>query len=474
MISRESAAKILRKALRFGGEFAEIFVEDRRVSLIQGEDGRIEKVSSGRDVGAGVRVVSGEGAFYAYTDSLEEPALAEAAETAGRAAEGRTGAGVIDLRPWPRRAVLSARIRPEEVETGRKAELIERADRAARAVDPLIRQVSHVYSDLSRRIWVANSAGVFIEDEQILTRLVVTAVAAREGIIQTGTGQKGAGRGFELFEDFSPEEIGRRAARQAMTNLYASPAPSGPMKVVMCNGWGGVLFHEACGHGLEADAVQKGASVFAGRIGETVASPVVTAIDDGRLPGGWGSFGYDDEGQPSQRNVIIENGVLQGYLYDVRTGHLGGRSSSGNGRRQTYQHPPQPRMTNTFIAPGKSSRDDILAETGEGFYAADLRGGQVNTATGDFVFTVSEGYLIKNGRLAEPVRGATLIGNGPQVLKLIDRVGNDLDHAPGTCGKGGQGVPASCGQPTLRIAEMIVGGTQIGSGAAGGQKGGTA
>lgn len=461
MIDAQQAQRIMAAALQQGGEFAEIFIEERKTTGISAEDGRVDHIATGHDLGAGIRVISGEAMYYAYTDDLSEQALLAAAHAAGAATRRATGARVADLRRQPQRALSPVLRPPLETSKDQRVGLLLRADRAARAVDPLIQQVMVAYADARRRVWIANSEGLWVEDEQVRTRLAVTAVASKGGVIQTGNQTKGITGGLELFERFTPEGIGRRAGRQAITNLHARPAPSGPMPVVMCNGWGGVLFHEACGHGLEADFIHKQTSVFSGRAGQVVASPVVTAIDDGTIAGAWGTCGYDDEGHPTQRNVLIENGVLRGYMYDRKAASRGGRGPSGNGRRQSYQHLPQPRMTNTFIAPGDARPEDILADTKEGFYAAGLRGGQVNTTTGDFVFTVSEGYLIKNGKLVEPVRGATLVGNGPQVLLRIDAVGNDVDYSPGTCGKMGQNVPVSCGQPTLRITELVVGGTDL-------------
>jgi len=481
LLDSELLTRVLRAALEGGGDFAEVFVEDKHTENLDLEDGKIERVQSGRDRGAGVRVIVGESEAYAFTDDLSPEALLAAARAAGgaarRSAPGAGGPGgggwpggrgtgdgpiVLDLRPLrpiPVPSYSPIRVPPLDYPKSDKVELLLRADRAARRIDPHIRQVSAFFLNIDQRVQIANSVGLLVEDHRVRTQLAVSAVAARDGEIQTGSHNIGKEQGMELFETYTPEIIAERAARQAMTNLYAGPAPSGPMPVVMTNGWGGVLFHEACGHGLEADAIHKHASVFAGRIGEQLAHPAVTAIDDATIPGEWGTFGVDDEGQPAQRTVLIENGVLRDYMYDLKTSRQAGRASTGNGRRQSYQHLPIPRMTNTFIAPGEASDEDLVAETRHGFYAAALRGGQVNPATGDFVFTVSEGYLIENGKIGDAVRGATLIGNGPAILKRIDMVGRVLDFGPGTCGKAGQGAYAACGQPSLRITELTVGGT---------------
>jgi TldD protein len=316
------------------------------------------------------------------------------------------------------------------------------------------------YGDSRRRILVANSDGLLAHDDQIKTSFGVQAVAAGDTGMQTGYSSTGFTVGFELFSELDVEEFARRAARQAITKLSARPAPSGTMPVVIKNGGGGVLFHEACGHGLEADLVGKQASVFAGRRGEQVASPLVTLVDDGTMAPEWGSYAIDDEGHPAQRNVLIENGVLTDYMYDFLRARKEGRGQSTNGRRQSYRHLPMVRMTNTFVVNGTADPDEIVRQTPQGVYVAKLGGGQVNTATGDFVFGMTEAYLIDNGEITEPLRDANLIGNGPDVLRMIDVIGNDFAMGPpGTCGKDGQGVPVGDGQPTLRVTALTIGGT---------------
>ena len=297
------------------------------------------------------------------------------------------------------------------------------------------------------------------EDDQVRTRFIVQCVAVGDTGMQTGQEAPGRSVGFELFDEIEPEEVARIAADRALTMLRARPAPSGPLPVVLRKGAGGVLFHEACGHGLEADLVRRDASVFRGRVGEQVASPLVTLVDDGTYAREWGTLAIDDEGAPAQRNVLIEDGVLTDFMWDLVRSRREGRATSGNGRRETYQHLPMVRMTNTYLLPGTEDPDAIVAGTPHGLYCAALGGGQVNTATGDFVFGVTEAYLIENGEITEPVRAAQLIGNGPDTLRLVDAVGSDFDTWAGTCGKDGQGVPVSSGQPTLRVAELTVGGT---------------
>jgi TldD protein len=460
-VVEESVLKrVLSAALRTSGEFAEVFVEDRRGTGARLDDGRIEEFTAGRERGAGIRVVSGETTGYAHTADLSERGLREAAEAAAAAVRGPEGTTrVVALERRPGGPAAPVRELPETVEKLRKAEVLRRADDAARSEGGAVRQVSAAYADSRRRVLIANSDGLLVEDDRVRTRFMVSCVALGDGGLQTGYEGPGHTVGFELFDDVDPEEVARRAARRALRMLDARPAPSGRLPVVLRQGAGGVLFHEACGHGLEADLVGRDASVFRGRVGQRVASPLVTLVDDGTFAKGWGTAAVDDEGHPVRHNTLIENGVLTDYMWDVLRARKEGRESSGNGRRETYQHLPMVRMTNTYLLAGTESPDEIVAQTPYGLYCAALGGGQVNTATGDFVFGVTEAYLIEDGRITEPVRAANLIGNGPEVLCGIDAVGDDFDTWAGTCGKDGQGVPVSAGQPTVRVREMTVGGT---------------
>ena len=450
----------LALALRHGGDFAEVFVEDRRSSSGRFDDGRVEELVSSRERGAGIRVVRGETTGFAHTTDLTAEGLALAAEAAAGAARGG-GRGVRPAVLVEQRVVRphEVRVAPDTVEKRRKVELLARADAAARATGDAITSVTASYADARRRIQVANSDGVLASDEQVRTRLSVQCVATGDTGMQTGYEAPGRTLGFELFDEIDPEEVARSAARRAITLLDAVPAPSGKLPVVLRRGAGGVLFHEACGHGLEADHIVKDASVFAGRVGEQVASPLVTIVDDGAYPREWGTLAIDDEGRPAQRNVLIENGVLTDYLWDLLRARREGRASSGNGRRQTYRDLPMVRMTNTFVTEGETDPDDIIGSVDHGIYCVQLGGGQVNPATGDFVFGVTEGYLIEHGEITRPIRAAQLIGNGPEVMRLVDAVGNDFETWTGMCGKNGQSVPVSSGQPTLLVREMTVGGT---------------
>jgi TldD protein len=461
VLDHDLIQRTLDTALRTGGELAEVFVEDRSSSNAVFDDGKVENVTSGRERGAGIRVISGDTTGFAHTADLTEAGLAAAAEAAAAAARGG-GGGVRTVAltrleaPRPNAVALA----PEEVAKPRKVELLARADDAARSAGSAITQVTARYGDSRRRILVANSEGLLTEDDQVRTLFSVMAVASGDTGMQTGYQTLGRTVGFELFETHDVAELAREAARRALVKLTARPAPSGTVPVVIGPGGGGVLFHEACGHGLEADLVAKGASVFAGRIGERVADPRITLVDDGTMAEEWGCFAVDDEGSPAARNVLIEDGILTDYMWDLLRSRKEGRPRSGNGRRQSYKHLPMVRMTNTYVLAGPDSPEDIVASTPSGVYVAHLGGGQVNTATGDFVFGMTEAYTIEDGKIAEPIREGNLIGNGPQVLATIDAVGSDFAMgSPGTCGKDGQGVPVGDGVPTLRVPALTVGGT---------------
>jgi TldD protein len=460
MIDDQVLDRTLHVALRAGGDFAEVFAEDRRASSARLDDGKVEELTSGRDRGAGIRVVRGETTGFAHTADLSETGLKEAADAAAAAARG--GEGTTNVVALERQDVTpphEVRVLPESVEKARKVQMLARADDAARAEGDAIKQVSVSYADSRRRILVANSDGLLAEDDQVRTRFFVQCVAVADTGMQTGMEAPGLTVGFELFDDVDPEDVARTSARRALTMLRARPAPTGTLPVVLKKGAGGVLFHEACGHGLEADLVAKDASVFRGRAGKQVASPLVTLVDDGTLAREWGAYAIDDEGAPARHNVLIEGGVLTDYMWDLIRARKEGRDQSGNGRRETYQHLPMVRMTNTYLLAGEDDPDEIVRQTPYGIYCAQLGGGQVNTATGDFVFGMTEAYLIENGEITEPVRAANLIGNGPETLRHVDAIGSDFGTWPGTCGKFGQGVPVSAGQPTLRVSELTIGGT---------------
>ncbi len=461
MIDEAVLARVLTAALRTGGDFAEVFAEDRRTSSARLDDGKVEDLTSGRERGAGIRVVVGETTGFAHTADLSEASLLEAADAAATAARsGGGGTRVVALTRQQAPGRGDVRVAPEDVAKATKVEILRRADAAARAAGGSISQVTVNLADSRRRILVANSDGLLATDDQVRTRFGVQAVATGDTGMQTGSESTGFTLGFEMIEDMDVEAFAERAARRALTKLRARPAPSATMPVVINAGSGGVMFHEACGHGLEADLVAKDASVYRNRVGEQVASPLVTLIDDGTMGPEWGAFAIDDEGRPAGRNTLIEDGVLTDYMWDLLRARREGRESSGNGRRETYRHLPMVRMTNTFVTNGTEDPAAIIRDTAHGVYVAQLGGGQVNTATGDFVFGMTEAYMIEDGELTDPIRDANLIGNGPEVLRNIDVLGNDFAMGwPGTCGKDGQGVPVGDGNPTLRVTALTVGGT---------------
>ena len=461
MIEEAVLGRVLQTALKTGGDFAEVFAEDRRTSSAVLDDGKVEELTSGRERGAGIRVVVGETTGFAHTADLSENGLRTAAEAAAAAARGGGGGTkVVDLSSRTAPRYSDVRIAPEDVPKKTKVEVLQRADAAARAAGGAIRQVTARTGDSRRRILVANSDGLLATDDQVRTNFAVVAVATGDTGMQTGYESTGFTIGFELIEDLDVEAFAQQAAQRALTKLRARPAPSGTIPVVINHGSGGVMFHEACGHGLEADLVGKDASVYRGRVGELVASPLVTLVDDGTMGPEWGSFSIDDEGRPAGRNTLIEDGVLTDYMWDFLRARKEKRESSGNGRRESYRHLPMVRMTNTFLTNGNDDPEAIIRDTPHGVYVAKLGGGQVNTATGDFVFGMTEAYMIEDGEITDPIRDANLIGNGPEVLKNIDVVGNDFAMGPpGMCGKDGQGVPVGDGNPTLRVTGMTVGGT---------------
>jgi TldD protein len=457
LIDQAVAERVLARALANGGRFAEVFAERRQGQTLAIDERRIESVQAGAEAGAGVRVVDGNTTYFAHVDGLDPAELERAAEEAAGALRAeRTEPQPLQAREA---APLPIARRPEEVPAERKAELLRELDERARAKGGEIAQVSASYAEARREVAVANSDGLFSGDDRTRVRIGVQAVARRDGAVETGAETLGAHRGFELLED-DPGQIAEQAAAKALTLLDAVPAPSGSMPVVVGGGFGGVLFHEMTGHGLEADHIQKGASVYVGKLGERVAEPLLNAYDDGRLPGEWGSDAIDDEGQPTQKTQVIEDGRLTSYLYDHLTAERDGAASTGNGRRESFRHLPIPRMTNTYIAPGDATPEAIIGGVSRGFYAVSFGGGQVDPATGDFVFGVSEGYLIENGRVTSPCRGATLIGNCLEALAAIDAVGDDFFMKTGICGKGGQKVPVGTGQGHVRVRAMTVGGTE--------------
>lgn len=462
-VDRSLLERALARAARRGGEFAEVFVEERSSRSLALEDAAVDQVTGGRQRGLGIRVVRGPTSAFAFTEDLSERGVLAAADGA---ADALAGAGAdrdvhVDLVERRDQDPSPVKRPPGDLEVAAKAVLLGRADAAARAVDPHITQVTAVYFESHHRIQVANTEGLLTQGERCRVRLRAQAIATRPGRHRQGFGSYGPGEtgGMEVLDRLpAPEEIGREAARQALALLDARPALSGRVPLVIANGVGGVLFHEACGHGLEADVLVHPQAVYAGKLGQLVASPLVTAVDDATVPRAWGSAAFDDEGTPSQRTVLIEEGRLAGYMYDAFGARRDGRRPTGNGRRASFRHLPIPRMSNTFILAGEHDPADIVAATPHGVYARNFSGGVVDMVTGTFTFNIREGYLIEDGRIQEPLAEMAVVGNGPDVLARVDMVGNDLELAPVICGKEGQKAMASVGQPTLRISEVTVGG----------------
>ena len=451
------AERVLVGALSRGGDFAELYAEARQGFGVSIDDGRVERPQGGRERGACVRVVNGDSSYYGHVDGLAEQDLLGLAASVAEALRGQ--ASTPAALSVPQRAGGHAiEIRPDEVAAARKADLLRACNERARGAGPDVTQASIGYAESRREVEVYNSQGRAAADDRTRVRLSAQVVARRDGRVETGIDTRGGHAGWELIEA-DPEAVAERAAQRALTLLEAEDAPTGRLPVVVGNGFGGVLLHEAVGHGLEADAVQKQASVYAGHLGDELAEPLVTAYDDGLRANDWGSDGIDDEGTPTRRTTIIENGRLVSYLYDVLRARKDGVESTGNGRRESFRNLPMPRMTNTYFAPGEATPEELIGDVERGLYAVSFGGGQVEPATGDFVFGVSEGYLIEAGKVTAPVRGATLVGNGLEALRAIDGIAADLEIATGYCGKGGQTVPAGVGQPHVRIRELTVGGT---------------
>ena len=462
-ITRQDLEAYLSEALSQGGDYADLYFEYLQTSSIGMDESMVKTAAQGVSMGGGVRVIAGERTGYAYSDDLSPEKIRKAALVAAHIAAGPSKVDKFDLNEGTGHNLYPVITAPTEAAFADRVELVKRADRAARAYDARIFQVQAAYADNLRQVMVATSDGQLTFDRQPLARLSVSALARLNG----GPPQRGhAGGGGRVDLDFflherTPEHFAQEAAREAIAMLDAVEAPAGEMTVVLGPGWPGILLHEAVGHGLEADFNRKGVSAFSGRIGQKVASELCTVIDDGTIGNRRGSLNVDDEGHPTRRNVLIENGVLRGYLQDKLSSTLLGSESTGSGRRESYAHIPMPRMTNTFMLAGESAPEDIIRSVPKGLYCANFGGGQVDITSGNFVFSASESYLIEDGKLTRPVRNATLIGNGPEALRYVSMVGNDLklDEGIGTCGKEGQSVPVGVGIPTIKIDKMTVGGT---------------
>jgi TldD protein len=455
--------RLLSAALSDGGDYADLYLEHRDKDALSFEEGMLKNASTNITQGVGIRVIAGEQTGYAYADCFEMSEMLRAASVARAIAHGSSAArvGPVNASRSLKHDLYRVPMPLVSVDLPSKLALLNRADTAARAYDSRIAEVRVVLANEIKHVLILGSRGEMVWDLQPLTVFQVSCIAAVGRERQIGIKGGGGRIGMEFFSERRPEFFAHEAARQAVQLLEAREAPAGPMPVVLGPGWPGILLHEAIGHGLEADFNRKKLSAFSGRIGEHVASPLCTVVDDGTLPGRRGSLNLDDEGNPTSRTVLIEDGILRGYMQDALSARLTGARPTGNGRRESYSCIPMPRMTNTFMLPGASTNEEIIRSVRKGLYAVNFGGGQVDITNGKFVFSASEAYLIENGRITTPVKGATLIGNGPDVLTRVSMVGNDLqlDEGIGTCGKDGQSVPVGVGTPTLRVDEITVGGT---------------
>jgi TldD protein len=454
--------RYLVAALSAGGDYADLYFEYLSSTSLMVDESMVKSASQGISAGCGVRVVAGERTGYAYTDDLSPERILHAARTAALIASGPAKVPVVGFREKRARSLYPVALPSVDAEIAAKVELLMRADRTARAYDSRIKEVRASYADELRHILVIGSDGTFAEDSQPLARLNVSCIAKTDGASARGSGGGGGRVALDFFlGEKNPEHFAKEAARQAILQLDAREAPAGEMEVVLGPGWPGVLLHEAVGHGLEADFNRKKTSAFAGLTGKRVASEKCTVVDNGTMPWRRGSLNVDDEGQPTQETVLIENGILKNYLSDKLSARLMGISDTGNGRRESYEHIPMPRMTNTYMLAGEDDPQDIIRSVKRGVYAVNFGGGQVDITSGKFVFSASEAYMIEDGGITAPIKGATLIGNGPDVLTRVSMVGNDLklDEGVGTCGKDGQAVPVGVGIPTIKVDRLTVGGT---------------
>lgn len=462
MLDKNLVAEILDEALSTGGDWAEVFVEKRNDEILTLQDRQVKNISSAIGLGIGIRVLKEKFQVYAYTNVMDRENLLKTARKAAQGIKGKAAGHKFDLVNYELENRHKVLVDPQNINKNEKINMLREVAEAAYTYSPLIMQVTAGMDNSRRDILVANSDGLWAEDTQIRTKMSLMAMAERETIKESAFDALANLGGMEFYEKLPNGLQGwtKTVAERAVANTYAVDCPCGKMPVIIDNAFGGVIFHEACGHSLEASFVSKGISEFCGKMGQQVASPLVSAYDDGLPANLWGSINIDDEGMPSQKRVLIENGILKGYLVDKFNGRKMGIASTASGRRENYTFIPTSRMSNTYIGNGKSSKEEIIANTENGLFATKISGGSVNTTTGDFNFSVNEAFMVRNGKIAERVKGAKLIGKGIDVLNKIDMVGNNLELASGTCGAASGSVPVTVGQPTIRVSEMIVGGKE--------------
>ena len=458
MIARDVCARVLQKAVSTGADYAEIFAENTVNHAVHMIADKVDSIKDTVIAGAAVRVYKGLRSVMASTVDTSEAGLLACAQKAADALGEGTAAMDIVLKERIFGDIHPVKLVPQSCTNAEKIAILKEGYFAAREHDSCIVQATGNLLDVDHNILIANTEGIYAQDRQIRTRMAISAVADKGLGTQTGSCSPGRRMGLEMFDTIDPKDVGIKAAKQAVTMASAGYCPAGVMPVAIENGFGGVIFHEACGHGLEASSVAYGQSIFAGKLGQQIANEKVTAIDDGTIPNAWGSINIDDEGTPGRKNVLIEKGVLKSYMIDKFNGRRMGMASTGNARRQSYSYTPTSRMTNTYIAPGEDKNEDIIASIEYGLYAASMGGGSVNPVTGEFNFAVNEGYIIRDGKICEPVRGASLVGKGSQIIQNIDMVGTDMDQAQGMCGSSSGSVPTNVGQPLIRVSTITVGG----------------
>ena len=458
MIPREVCRQVLEAAASTGADYAEIFAENTVNHSISMIASKVDSIKDAVVAGAGIRVYKGLRSVMASTVDTSLEGLLRCAYQAAQALGEGTAEISIVLKERIFGDIHPIKIVPSTVGNSEKVDILKEGYFAAKEYDPQISQVSGSLLDVDHQILIANSEGVYTQDRQIRTRMAISAVAEKDGQTQTGSCSPGRRMGLEMFSSIDPKEVGRQAARQAVVMAGAGYCPAGVMPVAIDNGFGGVIFHEACGHSLEASSVAYGQSQFCGKLGQKIANEKVTAIDDGTIPNAWGSINIDDEGTPARKNVLIEKGILKSYMIDKFNGRRMGMESTGNARRESFAYTTTSRMTNTYIAPGQDSNEDIIASMEYGLYAKQMGGGSVNPVTGEFNFAVTEGYMVRNGKICEPVRGASLVGKGSEVIMNIDMVGKDMQMGQGMCGSSSGSVPTNVGQPLIRVSSITVGG----------------
>ena len=458
MIPRDICQRVLKAAVSTGADYAEIFAENTINNNISMIANKVENIRNSVVAGAAVRVYKGLRSVMATTIDTSEAGLIRCAEKAAEALGQGTAQIDIVLKERLYGDIHPVKICPVSASNQEKIDILKAGYFAAKEYDPAVVQATGNLLDVDHNILIASTEGLYAQDRQIRTRLAISAVADKGQGTQTGSCSPGRRMGMEMFDFIDPKNVGIKAAKQAVTMAGAGYCPAGVMPVAIENGFGGVIFHEACGHGLEASSVAYGHSVFAGKLGQQIANTKVTAIDDGTIPNAWGSINFDDEGTPAKKNVLIENGILKSYMIDKFNGRRMGMESTGSSRRQSYAYTPTSRMTNTYIAAGEDKNEDIIGSIEYGLYAASMGGGSVNPTTGEFNFAVNEGYMIRNGQICEPVRGASLVGKGSDVIMNIDMVGTDMEMAQGMCGSSSGSVPTNVGQPLIRVSTITVGG----------------